>query len=92
MKVAGQIREYLRQLHPEQRGMIKTSLRNLADGKGGDVLALTDELEGFYRLRAGRFRIIFRYLPDGEISCEYLNTRDTVYERFATLREIIERR
>jgi mRNA interferase RelE/StbE len=87
MKIADQIHEFVRRLHPAQRRAIKAALRALAAGTHSDVLPLSDELEGFYRLRAGKFRIVFRYLPNGEISCEFIGVRDTVYEKFVSLRE-----
>ena len=92
MKVSDQIRDYLRQLHPSQRRAIKAALRSLEAEGEADVRVLSDELEGYYRLRMGKFRILFAYLPSGEISCEYINTRDTVYEQFTSLRKIIEDR
>ena len=60
MKVADQVRERLRRLHPAQRQAVKAALRALAAGATSDTLALTDDLEGFYRLRVGRFRIVYR--------------------------------
>ena len=89
MKVADQVEERLRRLHPAQRRAVKASLRALAAGKAGDTLALTDELEGFYRLRVGRFRVVYRYLRDGEISCEFMDARATVYEQFKALRDLL---
>lgn len=90
MKVADQIFEYVRRLHPDQRRMIKVALRRLEAGTASDTLALEDELEGFYRLRAGKFRVVYRYLKSGEIACEFIDVRATVYERFASMREFIE--
>jgi mRNA interferase RelE/StbE len=92
MKVSEQIRDYVRQLHPAQRRAIKAALRTLESGRKTDVRALSDELEGYYRLRIDKFRILFNYLPSGQILCEYINARDTVYERFTSLREMLERR
>lgn len=90
MRVAGQILDYQRRLHPTQRQAVKAALRALAAGSFGDTLPLTDKLEGFYRLRVGKFRIVYRFLKSGEISCEFIDVRATVYERFATMREAIE--
>jgi mRNA interferase RelE/StbE len=90
MKVADQVVEQMRRLHPAQRRAVKTALQLLAAGREADTLALTDELEGFYRLRVGKFRVVYRYLRNGEISCEYLDARATVYERFVELRELLE--
>jgi mRNA interferase RelE/StbE len=90
MKVADQVQERLRVLHPAQRRAVKAALSALAAGKASDVLALTDELEGFYRLRVGRFRVVYRYLPSEEISCEFMDARETVYEQFKGMRELLE--
>jgi mRNA interferase RelE/StbE len=90
MKIADQIYDSLRRIHPAQRRTIKAALRSLETGASADILPLTDALEGFYRLRAGKFRIIYRHLRDGETSCEFIDVRDTVYERFLSLREFLK--
>jgi mRNA interferase RelE/StbE len=92
MKVADQIFTFVKRLHPAQRRAIKAALRALETGAATDILPLSDELEGFYRLRVGKFRIIFRYMDNREISCEFIDARDTVYEQFVSLREFIEKR
>ena len=92
MKVADQIFNYVKRLHPAQRRAVKTALRALENGASTDILPLSDELEGYYRLRVGKFRVIFRYLENKEISCEFIDARDTVYERFTSLREFLEER
>ncbi|MGA2052336.1 MAG: hypothetical protein ABSH19_03385 [Opitutales bacterium] len=43
MKVADQMQEQMRRLHPAQRRAVKAALRELAAGREGDALALTDE-------------------------------------------------
>ena len=90
MKVTDQVREQMLRLHPAQRRAVKAALQTLAAGREEDTLALADELEGFYRLRVGKFRVIYRYLRKGEVSCEFMDTRATVYEQFKALREMIE--
>jgi mRNA interferase RelE/StbE len=55
----------------------------------GDIKALGDDLEGFYRLRVGPFRMIFRYRTGRVIECVYMNRRSVVYEVFE--REVIDR-
>jgi len=89
MRVADQIHLYLRRLHPDQRKAIKSALRALGSGSATDVLALKDGLEGYYRLRVGRFRILCRHLDSGKISCEFIDVRATVYERFTSMQELI---
>jgi mRNA-degrading endonuclease RelE of RelBE toxin-antitoxin system len=54
----------------------------LATGKG-DIKALTDNLDGFLRLRVGEHRVIYRY-REGKIECFYAAPRKTVYEYLAS--------
>jgi mRNA interferase RelE/StbE len=54
--------------------------------KRGDVCALEGELEGFYRLRVQRYRIIFHYVVvkrSRVIRCVYAGHRSLIYEVFA---------
>jgi mRNA interferase RelE/StbE len=92
MKVADQILHYVRRLHPVQRRAVKAAFRALAAGAPADTMPLEDDLEGFYRLRVGKFRVVYRYLRNGEISCEFIDVRATVYERFTPMQEIIGKR
>ena len=55
----------------------------------GDIKALADDLDGFYRLRVGPFRVIFRYRKGRIIECVYMNRRSVVYEVFE--REVVDR-
>ena len=91
MRIADQVLVYVQRLHPLQRRMVKAALRGLEAGRRADTLPLEDQLEGFHRLRVGKFRLIYRYLPDGEISCEFIDVRATVYERFMSMREFFHR-
>jgi mRNA interferase RelE/StbE len=92
MKISGQIYDFTRRLHPAQRRAIKAALRQLELAQGAGARALINELEGFHRLRIGKFRVVFRFLPDGEIACEFIEGRGKVYKEFAALRKIIEGR
>ena len=63
---------------------LRKALRDLAN-ESGDILPLTNELDGFHRLRVGRYRVIFRYeTANGKrrIICVYLAQRKWVYEVF----------
>lgn len=55
----------------------------------GDIKALGDDLEGFYRMRVGPFRVIFRYRTGRVIECVYVGRRKVAYEVFE--REVIDR-
>ena len=66
-------------LHPEHRRAFKRALVDLAAGRG-DLAPLYDELDGFYRLRVGDVRIVFRYEQNGVIRCRFAERRKFVYE------------
>jgi mRNA interferase RelE/StbE len=51
-------------------------------GKRRDVRPLTDQLTGFWRLRVGKYRVVFRHDEAGELIAEYLGPRTTVYRSF----------
>ena len=55
-----------------------------------DIAPLQGELEGFYRLRIGGYRIVFRVMPRQMIRLEYADTRDVMYEVFRQLRMLSE--
>jgi mRNA interferase RelE/StbE len=85
IEIEKQVLDFVGSLAPEPRRLIREALRKLAQEKG-DVRALEGELEGFYRLRVGRYRIIFSYRRDGrrqQIRCVYAAHRALIYEVFA---------
>ena len=83
VKVREQVWKFHSRLGPEERRAIKRGLTQLAHERG-DLRALRERLEGYYRLRVGTYRIVFRYLPGRIIECVYLNSRSLVYEVFET--------
>lgn len=79
-----EVLDYLRKLPPQPKQALRKAIRDLAQEQG-DILPLTDELDGFHRLRVGRYRIIFRYEIDEfhrRIVCIYVAQRKWVYEVF----------
>ena len=82
MKVSLQVANALRALHPGVRKDIRRALDDLDAGIRRDVCPLEGELAGFFRLRVGKYRIIFRVEMSGTIMAEFLETRDAVYARF----------
>jgi len=51
----------------------------------GDIKPLTDDLEGFFRLRVGSHRVIFEYqlIEDSRIiTCVFAGPRKWIYEVF----------
>jgi len=64
----------------------------LADGKsrGLDIKPLRRELEGFYRLRVGDFRIVYHLEAGDRLRLDYADIREVVYDVFRTLRALRE--
>ncbi len=90
VRVSEQILTFIQNQAPEPRGLIRRAIRELANEEG-DILPLEDRLSGYFRLRAGRFRIIFRYSLNG-IDCIYIEDRSIVYEVFESrLRDRLSR-
>jgi mRNA interferase RelE/StbE len=87
-----QVVDFVRSLPPEPRRAVRRGIKNLAREKG-DIRALEGELEGFYRLRVLRYRIIFFYQIRSDsrmIRCIYAAPRGIVYEVFAqSIRDLL---
>ena len=85
VEIEQQVLDFVGSLAPEPRRLIRETLRRLEKEKG-DIRALEGELEGFYRLRVGRYRIIFYYRRERrtrQIRCVYAAHRTLIYEVFA---------
>jgi mRNA interferase RelE/StbE len=87
--ISAQVESFVRALAPEPRRRVRRSLETLAKGQG-DIRTLEEELEGYHRLRIGRYRVIFRYSDDGAILCVFIETRALVYQLFASVRDLLE--
>ena len=86
VQVHARVRVYQRALPPETRRAAKAAILGLPCG---DVRALTEDLDGLFRLRVGRHRFIWRYRGGG-IRVFYAAPRKTVYEYLAAhLREVL---
>ena len=87
-----QVVDFIRSLAPEPRQAVRRSLKKL-ENEEGEIRALEGELEGFYRLRVLRYRIIFFYHVRGKsrtMRCVYAAPRGIVYEVFAQrIRELL---
>ncbi len=79
VKIRPQVRDFATTLGQERRRALKRAILGLA-GERGDIRGLTDRLHGYYRLRVGTMRVIFRYLPGRVIECVYANERRLVYD------------
>ena len=81
MKVSLQVAETLKALHLGVRKDLRRALDDLDAGKRRDVRALRHPLVGYYRLRVGKYRVIFRVdAATGEIRAEFRDRRATVYK------------
>ncbi len=93
IEIERQVFDFIASLAPEPRRTIREALRKLSQERG-DIRALEGELEGFYRLRVGRYRIIFFYRVERrtrQIRCVYAEHRTLIYEVFAQhLHEFLE--
>jgi mRNA interferase RelE/StbE len=78
--VSEQVLLRLRTLHPERKKEIRQALSDLERDRG-DRKELTDALAGFYRLRVGRYRIVYCY-REKCIEAVFLELRSVVYELF----------
>ncbi len=77
--MAAQVRDYQRALAPEVRRAMKAAILALP---AGDTKPLSDELEGFHRLRVGHHRVIYRHHA-GQIECFLAAPRALIYEYLA---------
>ena len=60
VRITGEVLDYLRSLPPKPRHALRLAIKGLAREQG-DIKALTEELEGFHRLRVASYRILFEY-------------------------------
>ena len=81
LEIAGQVALCIEQLAPEPRARLKRSLKNLQSDKG-DISSLETPLNGYCRLKVGKYRIIFRYGKDLTIHALFAQERRLVYEAF----------
>jgi mRNA interferase RelE/StbE len=81
VRTAVQVIEFARRLAPVPRRAVKRALQGLRRERG-EIRALEGTLAGYYRLRVGRFRIVFAYAGDGAIEALFLEERSLVYEVF----------
>lgn len=83
-----QVQLWLQGLPPDPKRRVRASLKALAAGRPDDSQPLQGELAGFYRLRVGGYRIIYRQQAGKVIGLEYADLRDVVYETFVRLRRL----
>lgn len=84
VRIQDELLDYLRRLAPLPRQALRLAIKDLVYEKG-DLKALTEELEGFYRLRVGSHRVVFEYqiIADQRvITCVFAGPRKWIYEVF----------
>lgn len=81
LRVPVQVVEFASRLAPEPRRTVKRALQVLRPERG-EIRSLEGALAGYYRLRVGRFRIIFSYAAGGAIDAVFMEERSLVHEVF----------
>jgi mRNA-degrading endonuclease RelE of RelBE toxin-antitoxin system len=84
VRVQQEVLDYLRRLPPQPRHAIRLAIKDLAEEKG-DIKPLSEELEGFHRLRVGSHRVLFEYeMVNGTrtVTCVFAGPRKWIYEVF----------
>lgn len=70
--------KYISGLDKPTKQRIKTAIEGLTSNPPkGDIKALQGFTDGRKRLRVGKYRIIYNYLPDGEIIVLYIMNIDS---------------
>lgn len=81
LKVSAEVRDLIRCLHPDLKRKVRAALtdilKNPACGK-----ALKEELQGYWSLRVGKSRVIYRPDEDG-LEVVAIGPRETIYEQAA---------
>lgn len=86
-----QVQLWLAGLTPDTKRRVRAALRTLGGSKQAlDIKPLRGELEGFYRLRVGNYRIAYHHGPGPTVYLDYTDLRDEVYEAFKRLRALRE--
>ncbi|AHF91105.1 hypothetical protein OpiT1DRAFT_02515 [Opitutaceae bacterium TAV1] len=84
VRISEQVEFFLRTLPPGPKHAVREAVARLASQKG-QIKALENELSGFWRLRVGRYRVIFTYARPMTIDCLFAEERKLVYEVFGEL-------
>ena len=81
LKVPTEVRNVIRRLHPELERKLRAALADILDDPSCGK-ALKEELEGYWSLRLGRSRIIYR-LSVGAVEIVAVGPRESIYEEAA---------
>src|SRR2546425_7881172 len=84
-----EVQLWLSGLAPQTKRRVRAALKGLAaSDRDMDVKALRGELEGFYRLRVGNYRVVYHLETNRVICLDYADLREEVYEAFKRLRAL----
>jgi mRNA interferase RelE/StbE len=78
LKVPAEIRDVIRRLHPELKRKLRAALADILDEPTSGK-ALKEDLEGYWSLRIGRSRIIYRPVRGG-VEIVAIGPRESIYE------------
>ena len=87
VEVRQQVHDLIASLAPEPRRKLWARIKGLANGKG-DVIQLEGNLAPFFRLRAGKIRVVFEEKSEGGarvLKCFFADYRTTVYRTLSQL-------
>jgi mRNA-degrading endonuclease RelE of RelBE toxin-antitoxin system len=87
VKYSTQVIDALRNMHPGVRRDLRRQMDAAANGRPCDIKPLQGALDGLWRLRVGRYRVICFY-EDGELVADYLGTRNVIYDLYLSMREL----
>ena len=86
-----QVQVWLCGLPPQTKRRVRAALKALAVSDPRlDLKALRGELEGFYRLRVGDYRIVYHWELKRVLRLDYADLREEVSEVFKRLRALRE--
>ncbi len=94
VRLGSQVVDFIGKLAPEPKRALREALKGVADGRS-DTKLLEGKLNGFFRLRSGRIRVIYQdrtVAGERQICCFYADYRASVYDVFEQLlaAEVVE--
>ncbi|RRJ97506.1 hypothetical protein Ga0100231_002975 [Opitutaceae bacterium TAV4] len=84
VRISEQVEHFLQTMAPGPKHKLREAIARLGKQQGV-VRALENDLAGFWRLRVGRYRVIFCYVEPMTIDCVFAEERKLVYELFSAL-------
>jgi len=78
VKVPAEVRNLIRRFHPEVKRKVRAALADILEDPACGK-ALKEELQGYWSLRVGRSRIIYRS-DEGDVEIVAIGPRESIYE------------